>query len=102
MQDLMSYHLKLLAHIKGRFSRPLEQKIAWNERLIALKGARGAGKTTFMLKHIASTFGKATSCLYISLDQLYFSSNSLIDLIDRFSKRGGTHLFIDEVHKYAN
>jgi predicted AAA+ superfamily ATPase len=40
--------------------------------------------------------------MYISLDDLYFADNKLIDFADNFVKNGGKHLFIDEVHKYKN
>ena len=33
---------------------------------------------------------------------MYFSDNSLIDFVEKFVQRGGTHLFLDEVHKYPN
>lgn len=38
--------------------------------------------------------------LYVSADNLYFSSHTLADLADHFYKMGGKHLFIDEIHKY--
>ena len=38
--------------------------------------------------------------LYVSADNLYFASHTLVDLADRFYKMGGKHLFIDEIHKY--
>jgi predicted AAA+ superfamily ATPase len=38
----------------------------------------------------------------VSLDNIWFSEHRLIELIDRFSKKGGKHLFVDEVHKYPN
>ena len=38
--------------------------------------------------------------LYASLDHLYFSRHTLLDLADEFHKRGGHYLFLDEVHKY--
>ncbi len=36
------------------------------------------------------------------MDNLWLSKNSLLDFAERFSVYGGTHLFIDEVHKYPN
>ena len=39
---------------------------------------------------------------YVSADHMYFSSHSLIDLVDEFSKEGGGQIFIDEIHKYEN
>lgn len=38
--------------------------------------------------------------LYCSADTGYFSTHSLVDTADLFVKLGGTHLFIDEIHKY--
>jgi predicted AAA+ superfamily ATPase len=40
--------------------------------------------------------------LYISLDSIWFSNNSLVDLVESFIKKGGKYLFLDEVHKYPN
>jgi predicted AAA+ superfamily ATPase len=35
-----------------RFERYLKNQIDWNNRLIAITGARGTGKTTMLLQHI--------------------------------------------------
>ncbi len=40
--------------------------------------------------------------MYISLDNLFFTENRLIDFVDDFVSRGGEHLFVDEVHKYKD
>ena len=37
-----------------------------------------------------------------SLDNICFAENKLSSLVDRFTKRGGKYLFVDEVHKYPN
>jgi predicted AAA+ superfamily ATPase len=42
------------------------------------------------------------SALYISLDNIWFSEQNLVDFVDDFVKRGGKKLFIDEIHKYPN
>jgi predicted AAA+ superfamily ATPase len=34
------------------------------------------------------------------LDHIWFAQNSLIELAERFQAYGGTHLFLDEVHRY--
>lgn len=85
------------------FIRNLETTISWDTRLIGIKGARGCGKTTLHLQHINKMFKKAISkALYVSLGNIWFSNNRLIDLVDHFAKQGGTHLFLDEVHKYPD
>lgn len=38
--------------------------------------------------------------LYVSADHIYFSDHSLATLADDFVLEGGTHLVIDEIHKY--
>ena len=85
------------------FVRSLESQINWNARLVCIRGARGTGKTTLMLQHIKKTFGNnLEKVIYASLDNLYFAENSLLDFVDDFAKRGGTHIFLDEVHKYPD
>lgn len=38
--------------------------------------------------------------MYLSLDNIWFADNRLFEVVDYFVKRGGTHLFLDEVHRY--
>ena len=83
------------------FSRYLMDKIRWDARLIGIKGARGVGKTTLMLQYLKKNI-PLQSGLYVSLDNIWFGENTLIDLADAFSKKGGTFLFLDEVHKYPD
>lgn len=85
-----------------RFKRYLYNKIDWNARLIGIKGARGVGKSTMLLQHIKETFPDLQKVFYASLDDLWFRTNSLIDLIEYLYTHGYTHVFLDEVHKYDN
>ena len=39
---------------------------------------------------------------YVSADHLYFSSHTLVELVDEFAKEGGGKIFVDEIHKYEN
>ena len=50
-------------------------------------------------QNLCQDYSKA---LYASLDNFWFSSNTLLDLADWFKKQGGTHLFLDEVHTYPD
>ena len=43
--------------------------------------------------------GKA---LYVSLDNIWFAKNSLLDLVETFTKNGGKILYLDEVHRYED
>ena len=74
-------------------------QIAWQGHALGLVGPRGVGKSTMLLQHIKMHLDLHDT-LYVSADNLYFSSHTLADLADHFYKMGGKHLFIDEIHKY--
>jgi len=102
MEQLFDFQEKMLLSTVPLFDRYLDSRIDWTNRLIAIKGARGAGKTSLLLKKIKETHLNDSSVLYCSLDHLYFSNHSLVELADSFQKKGGTILYLDEVHKYPN
>ena len=56
----------------------------------------------FRSQHIKQTFANRSKALYVSLDNLWFFKNTLTELCDHFAAFGGTHIFIDEVHRYPN
>lgn len=92
-----------LRSVSIKFKRFLFEEIDWSNRMISLQGARGVGKTTLLLQYIKQEFAKPSNrVLYIDVNHLFFSQNSLIDLADMFYKKGGKHLFLDEIHKYQN
>ena len=102
MEKLRNAHHNKLRKTNTDFTRYLLPEIDWQDRMISLTGARGSGKTTMLLQHIRKNFLNNEKCLYVSLDNLHFMQNNLLDLADDFVKNGGEYLFIDEVHKYAN
>jgi len=103
MENLYKAFYQLLARTDTTFVRYLYSKIRWKNRLIAITGARGTGKTTMILQYVKRNFGnEPKDVLYVSLDNIWFSGNRLFDLASNFEKMGGRFLFIDEVHKYAN
>jgi hypothetical protein len=95
-------YIRLLEATNTTYFRYLYKEIDWDNRLIGITGARGTGKTTMILQHIKSIFTDRSKALYVSLDNIWFTKNSLLELADRFHSYGGTHLFIDEVHRYPN
>ncbi len=101
MEDLLFEYQTKLAQLDLFFQRYLYNQIDLTNRLIAIKGARGVGKTTLLLQLAKNKLPK-TSTLYISLDHIYFYENNLYELAKQFVKYGGTHLLLDEVHKYPN
>lgn len=103
MERLIELFRNRLALVTTQLSRSLMSEIQWDARLIGIKGARGVGKTTLMLQYIKQQLSNELNVtLYVSLDHLWFTENTLVDLADTFVKRGGKHLFLDEVHKYEN
>jgi hypothetical protein len=100
MNTLVQKSITKVKNVTTGFKRYLYYKIDWKDRLIIIKGARGAGKTTLLLQYIKETFGYSDKALYVSLDNIWFAENRLVNLAEEFVKMGGTHLFIDEVHKY--
>lgn len=100
MNELIDFSNRTLDELEFRFTRSVD--IDWNDRLIGLTGARGVGKTTYLLHHIKYNLGEENRAIFVSLDDLYFSSHTLVDFAGDWVKRGGTHLFLDEIHKYPN
>ena len=101
MDSLLLEFQSKMAQIPLNIQRYLVNQIDLNNRLIAIKGARGAGKTTLLLQ-LAKLYLPLQSSLYVSLDHIYFFENKLYDLAKQFTQFGGTHLLLDEVHKYPN
>jgi len=115
-------HDYLVAHSSMPLRRKLMDEIDWNDRLIAIKGGRGVGKTDFLLaraKEIETEWAnmpepekkgrrKVVSpkdirpCLYVSFNDFYFTKHTLFDLAGVFAKKGGRYLFIDQLFKYPN
>ena len=101
MQHLFSTFYLQLNRVSTDFMRYLYDEIHWQNRLIAIIGSRGTGKTTLLLQHIKLNFQPSSGeALYASLDNLWFSTHSLIYLADEFAKQGGKYLYLDEVHNY--
>lgn len=101
MEELLVEFQVKIAGTSVDVLRYLVHQIDLNNRLIAVKGARGSGKTTLLLQ-IAKLHLPLPSTLYVSLDHIYFFDNKLYDLAKQFAQFGGTHLLLDEVHKYPN
>ena len=98
-QQLYSYMEGQLALTSEYFYRYLYQKIAWDDRMIGIVGPRGVGKTTMVLQYIKQ-HKQEIKALYISADIAYFTTHTLIEVADEWSKEDGKLFVIDEIHKY--
>ncbi len=101
MERLYASFDKLLKATSTDFIRYKYDEIRWDGHMMGLVGPRGVGKTTLILQYIKKNL-TTKDTLYVSADNMYFADHTLIDLVDYFSKQGGRHLFVDEIHKYAN
>ncbi len=100
MESFYRTHEYLLEHTNAPVRRDLMDEIDWNDRLIGIKGTRGVGKTTFLLQYAKEKFGNDRSCLFINMNNFFFSGQSIVDFAFEFHKRGGKVLLIDQVFKY--
>lgn len=92
------YHRKL-AETSLNFKRSLYYSINWNVRMLGIKGEKGVGKTTLILQHIKETFDNPDDALYVSMDNLWFKTHSIMDLVEHLYSKGVYFLFMDEIHK---
>ena len=100
MESFYRTHAYLVEHTNAPVRRDLMDEIDWSDRLIGIKGTRGVGKTTFLLQYAKEKFGTDRSCLFINMNNFYFSGHSLVDFANEFQKRGGKVLLIDQVFKH--
>ncbi len=98
---LIAYMEEMLRQTPTDFVRYMADCIDWDSRLVGIVGPRGVGKSTMLLQRLKSHRNDGF-WLYVSADHIYFANHSLVDLADDFVKEGGTHLYIDEAHKYRN
>ena len=115
-------HDFLVAHASMPIRRLLMDEINWDDRLIAIKGGRGVGKTDFMLyriKEVEQAYQEQYErelaalrtrrkpkpirpCLYVSLNDFFFTQHTIVELASKFVKAGGRYLFLDQIFKYPN
>ncbi len=119
LEAFFRIHDFLVAHSEMPIRRLLMDEIDWNDRLIAIKGGRGVGKTDFLLaraKEIERTENPLSdmtthrrkknelkhSCLYVNLNNFYFTEHSIVEFAGMFVKAGGRTLLLDQMFKYPN
>lgn len=98
---LYTYMEEQLRRTPNKFKRYLYNEIPWDNQMTGITGAKGIGKSTMIRQYILEHRTK-NQFLYVSADHTWFSNHLLTELADDFVKEGGTHLFIDEIHKYKN
>ena len=102
METFFKTHKYLIEHLGNPVHRLLMDEINWEHRLIGIKGSRSVGKTTFLLDYVQKNFGTDPACLYVNLNNFYFTGKSIIEFAAEFQKKGGKVLLLDQIFKYPN
>lgn len=100
-ESLYAYMRLQLELTCSDFHRYLYNDVNWNARMVAITGARGVGKSTMVLQYLKTQISDC-KVLYISADHTFFTTHTLVEVADDFSKEAGSLLVIDEVHKYPD
>ena len=90
MESFFRTHKYLVEHLfEDATPRLLMQQIDWSRRLIGIKGARGVGKTTFLLQYAKEFFElDKRDCLYINMNQFYFTVRTIFSFAKEFVEKG--------------
>ncbi|MCW0483584.1 ATP-binding protein [Gaoshiqia sediminis] len=102
MENLVQIHQTLVENPRESIRRELLDEIDWSQRLICIKGFRGVGKTTFLLDLVKEKYADDRSCLYVNLNNFYFTKRKIVNFADEFYKKGGKVLILDQIHKYPD
>lgn len=100
MESFFRTHKYLVEHLQAPVRRDLMDEINWKDRMIGIKGARGVGKTTFLLQYAKENFSPDDhTCLYINTNNFYVQNIGISEFAGEFYHDGGKVLLIDQVFK---
>jgi len=105
MEKLFDIQQVIISQFEKRpfYQREVFKKIHLDNYVNGIVGARGIGKTSFLLNYVIKHGAKEGLALYVSADNLYFLNHPLLELVDKLYKETNVRLLcIDEVHKYPN
>ena len=105
MQRLFEIQRIIIEQVEERpfFWRDQFDQMIGTGHVCGIVGARGVGKTTFLLRYAIRCGAKKAEALYVSADNVFFLEHTLLGLADHLYKHTNTRfLLIDEIHKYPN
>ena len=100
LKQLKQYQERLLKRHNITYRRYIFKEIDFDDKMIAIFGARGVGKTTTLFQYLVELKANKKSVLYISLDYPFLAGIDLIEIVEAFVEEGGEYLLLDEVHRY--
>ncbi|WP_294956597.1 AAA family ATPase [Sulfurovum sp.] len=100
LDKIRKYQNRLQKSFNITYRRYLYYTIDFDDKMIAVFGARGVGKTTLLFQYLDELQAEGNNALYISLDYPFLSGIDLIELVEEFVESGGESLLLDEVHRY--
>ena len=74
MELLKQLSDNLIKRTDTRYIRYMYHQIPWKNRMTALVGPRGVGKTTLLLQYIKQNL-KLKDTLYVSAESIYFANH---------------------------
>lgn len=101
MEELFRKQEALMRATSLEFIRGYISYINWDAPMLCLRGGRGVGKSTLLRQYVKQKFQAGSeNVLYCTVDGVYFSSHTIIEVAERFHQHGGQLLILDEAHKY--
>ena len=97
LQEIRELQQLLFKKQKSKYRRYFFDRFDF-DRMSGIIGARGVGKTTFLIQYLKQSPIARSKKLYISADSIKI--DSLFELAKDFQNEGGELLVIDEIHKY--
>lgn len=103
MEQLFEKQEAMLNATRMDIVRSFMGHVNWEAPMLCIRGPRGVGKSTLLKQYIKQHFEAGSAeALYCSMDFVYFSQHSILEVAEKFYKHGGKLLVLDEVHTYEN
>jgi len=100
LDELRDYQRIIFTKNNFTYKRYFHKTLNLDKKLVGIIGARGVGKTTYLIQYLKALDLPFSKKLYISADTITIPS--LFEVANAFYKEEGEVLIIDEIHKYKN
>ena len=100
LDELRAYQHTIFKKNDFTYKRYFHKTLNLDKKLVGIIGARGVGKTTYLIQYLKALDLPFSKKLYISADTITIPS--LFEVANAFYKEEGEVLIIDEIHKYKN